>query len=124
LNASGTLEDDLKLKHTIDGAILEFIEHQWLLGVHLSSNFLWSMQTDTVRAKAAQRLSFVGRNFQGCTARVKGLEYQSLVQPLMTFGLPAWHPNTAENVKSSRLCTDVGYISSMAATFHRPSSRS
>jgi hypothetical protein len=89
----------LYFEYTIDGAALEYVDRQRLLGVHVSSDLRWSVHTDTVRAKAAQRLSFVGRNLQGCTPRVKRLAYQALVQPLMTFGLPAWHPTTVENLQ-------------------------
>jgi hypothetical protein len=59
----------------------------------------WGVHTDTVHAKAAQRLGFVGRNHQGCIPRVKRLAYQALVQPLMTLSLPAWNPTTTSNIQ-------------------------
>jgi len=87
----------LFFEYSINGAALEYVHRQRLLGVHLSSDLRWEVHTDTVRAKAAQTLSFAARNLQGCTPRVKRMAYQSLVKPIMTFGLPAWHPTTAEN---------------------------
>jgi hypothetical protein len=87
----------LFFEYSINGAVLEYVHRQRLLGVHLSSDLRWEVHTDTVRAKAAQTLSFAARNLQGCTPRVKRMAYQSLVKPIMTFGLPAWHPTTAEN---------------------------
>ncbi|CAB3378979.1 Hypothetical predicted protein [Cloeon dipterum] len=54
--------------------------------------------TDIVRAKAARNLGFAARNLRGCTPRVKRVAYLTLVRPVMTFGLPAWHPTTQDNV--------------------------
>jgi Reverse transcriptase (RNA-dependent DNA polymerase)/Endonuclease-reverse transcriptase len=87
----------LYFEYSVGGVTLQYVDRQRLLGVHLSSDLRWDVHTDTVRAKAAQNLSFVARNLRGCTIRVKKVAYQSLVKPIMTFGLPAWHPTTAAN---------------------------
>jgi len=50
----------------------------------------------------AQNLGFVSRNLHGCSLRVRRIAYLSLVQPIMTFGLPAWHPTIAENTQKTR----------------------
>jgi hypothetical protein len=89
----------LYFEYTIGGTTLEYVDKQRLLGVHLSSDLRWDVHTDTVRAKAAQVLSFSARNLRGCSPRVKKMAYQSLVKPIMTFGLPAWHPTTLGNTE-------------------------
>jgi len=85
--------------YSIGGVELAYVYQQRLLGVHISSDLRWNVHTDIVRSKAAQVLGFASRNLRGCTPRVKRMAYQSLVKPIMTFGLPAWHPTTSENIK-------------------------
>jgi hypothetical protein len=85
--------------YTLGGEPLQYVDQQRLLGVNITCDLRWNTHTDIVRAKAAQNLGFVSRNLHGCSSRVKRIAYLSLVQPIMTFGLPAWHPTTAENTK-------------------------
>jgi hypothetical protein len=90
--------EPLYYQYTIDGVPLEYVDRQRLLGVHVSSDLRWSVHTDTVRAKSAQVLSFAARNLQGCSPRIKRMAYLSLVKPIWSFGLPAWHPSTDEDI--------------------------
>ncbi|CAB3379160.1 Hypothetical predicted protein [Cloeon dipterum] len=94
----------LHFEYTLGDAPLEYVDSQRLLGVHIARDLRWRVHTDIVRAKAAQRLSFAARNLRGCTPRVKRIAYLTMVKPVMTFGLPAWHPTTQENInKLSRV---------------------
>jgi len=92
-------QQPLYFLYTIDGVPLEYVDRQRLLGVHLSSDLRWSVHTDTVRAKSAQVLSFAARNLQGCSPRIKRMAYLSLVKPIWSFGLPAWHPSNEADAK-------------------------
>jgi hypothetical protein len=65
----------LYFEYTIDGTTLEHVDRQRLLGVHL---FLWA-----ATSKGAPQ----------------GQKVNVPIQPLMTFGLPAWHPTTPTNIK-------------------------
>ncbi|CAB3372506.1 Hypothetical predicted protein [Cloeon dipterum] len=87
----------LYFEYTVNGAPIEYVNKQRLLGVNISSNLRWDVHTDAVRAKAARVLNFAARNLLGCTQRVKRVAYLSLVKPILTFGLPAWHPTTQAN---------------------------
>ncbi|CAB3381625.1 Hypothetical predicted protein [Cloeon dipterum] len=87
----------LYFEYTVNGAPIEYVNKQRLLGVQISSDLRWDVQTDAVRAKAARVLSFAARNLRGCTQRVKRVAYLSLIKPILTFGLPAWHPTTQAN---------------------------
>jgi hypothetical protein len=86
----------LHFLYTIGGEPLEYVDQQRLLGVHITCDLRWTAHTKIVRGKAAQTLGFAARNLRGCTPRVKRMAYQSLVKPIMTYGLPAWHPNNSD----------------------------
>ncbi|XP_065336851.1 uncharacterized protein LOC135937619 [Cloeon dipterum] len=88
----------LQFVYTLGATVLEYVHKERMLGVHISSDLRWHEHTDIVRGKAARNLRFAARNLQGCTARVKRVAYLTLVRPVMTFGLPAWHPTTQDNV--------------------------
>jgi hypothetical protein len=88
----------LYFEYTIGGVPLEYVDQQRVLGVHITCDLKWTAHTKIVRGKAAQTLGFAARNLRGCTPRVKRMAYQSLVKPIMTYGLPAWHPDTISNV--------------------------
>jgi hypothetical protein len=94
----------LYYEYYLDGAILEYVDTQRVLGVLISSDLRWCAHTDAARAKASQVLSFAARNLHGCSPRVKRMAYLTLVKPHLTYGLPAWHPTTQENInKLSRV---------------------
>jgi hypothetical protein len=76
---------------------LEYVDQQWFLGVQITSDLRCQAHTEEVRGKAAKNLGFVQRNLRGCKQKVKKTAYLSLVKPIMTYGLPAWHPSTKEN---------------------------
>ncbi|CAB3387840.1 Hypothetical predicted protein [Cloeon dipterum] len=88
----------LQFVYTLGATVLEYVHKERMLGVHISSDLRWHEHTDIVRAKAARNLGFAARNLRGCTPRVKRVAYLTLVRPVMTFGLPAWHPTTQDNV--------------------------
>ncbi|CAB3388004.1 Hypothetical predicted protein [Cloeon dipterum] len=88
----------LYFEYAVDGEPLQYVDKQRLLGVQISSDLRWNVQTDAARAKAARVLGFAARNLRGCTQRVKRVAYLSLVKPILTYGLPAWHPTTQANI--------------------------
>jgi ribonucleases P/MRP protein subunit RPP40 len=84
----------LHAAYNVSGTVLVYNTTERILGVHVSSNLKWNAHTDIARAKAAKVLSFAARNLHGCSPRVKRLAYQAMVEPLLFYGTPAWHPST------------------------------
>jgi ribonucleases P/MRP protein subunit RPP40 len=68
-----------------------------LLGIKITSNLKWNMQTENVRKKGAKILGMLGRCFFKCKFHAKRMLYISLVRSVLSYGAPAWHPSTVTN---------------------------
>jgi hypothetical protein len=84
--------------YVINGKELPYVNTEKLLGVHIASDLKWNVQSEAVRAKSSKLLGFLSRNLNGCTHRVKRLAYLTLIRPNITYGAPAWHPTSVDNV--------------------------
>jgi hypothetical protein len=74
-----------------------------LLGVYIAYNMSWNFHVDFVRAKCAKLVGFVSRNLKNCSPKVKLQSYLTLIRPVMSYGAPAWHPTSNENMKKLQL---------------------
>ena len=110
LNASKCTSMDITLsnlrrfgRYSINDSLLTHADHIKLLGLNISYNLSWNFHNEAVRNKSAKLIAFVSRNLKGCTRKVKQQSYLYLIRPVMTYGAPAWHPTTNENVNKLQL---------------------
>ena len=90
-------------RYSINNLPLAHTDHVKLLGLNISYNLSWNFHTESVRSKSAKLIAFVSRNLKGCTRKVKQQSYLTLIRPILTYGAPAWHPTTKENVHKIQL---------------------
>ena len=69
-----------------------------LLGVHISAELKWNLQTEYVRNRAMRALGMISRSFGGRGRSALRLLYLTLVRSLLVYGTPAWHPTTKCNL--------------------------
>ena len=77
------------------------IDHQQsfkLLGVIISADLKWNLQTEQVRCKAMRALGMVSRGFSGRGRGALRLLYLSFIRSILMYGTPAWHPTTLANL--------------------------
>lgn len=77
-----------------------------ILGVTVTCQMKWNIQTEMVRVKAAKALGFISRILKGARPKVKRTVYLGLVRPILTYGCPAWHPSSLSNIKKLELIQD------------------
>jgi hypothetical protein len=90
-----TLMDNM---YQISGHVMDRCDSLRILGITVTSDLKWNVQTDIVRNKSARVLNFVGRILHGSKPSVKRSVYLGLVRPIITYGVPAWHPTTSTNI--------------------------
>jgi len=70
-----------------------------LLGVIISHDLKWNLQTESVRCSAMRVLGMLARSFGKRSSSSMKVLYTSLVRSVITYGLPAWHPSSASNIE-------------------------
>lgn len=68
-----------------------------LLGITITQDLKWNIQTEIVRKKSAKLLGFLSRTLHGARSQVKRTVYLCLVRPTLSYGCPAWHPTSKAN---------------------------
>ena len=71
--------------YILHGQTLQLIDTSKYLGVTLSSDLSWNCHIDNITGKANSTLSFLGRNLQMNSLKIKTLAYFGLVQPLLEY---------------------------------------
>jgi Reverse transcriptase (RNA-dependent DNA polymerase)/Endonuclease-reverse transcriptase len=84
--------------YSLQGNIIPKFNSIILLGVTITSDLKWNLQTELVRNRASKLLGFVTRNLKGTKPRNIRTAYLSLIRPVITHGIPAWHPTTKANL--------------------------
>jgi hypothetical protein len=82
------------------GETMTVEENTTYLGIQLSSNLNWSVQTKNAVNKAQKILGLIRRNMWGCTEKVKIIAYQALVRPHLEYAIGAWCPYRMKDIKS------------------------
>jgi len=70
-----------------------------MLGVLISSDLKWNLQTEAVRCKSMRVLGMLARSFGKRRSSGMKVLYTSLIRSLITYGMPAWHPTTLTNIE-------------------------
>jgi endonuclease/exonuclease/phosphatase family metal-dependent hydrolase len=70
-----------------------------LLGVIISSDLKWNLQTEYVRCSAMRVLGMLARSFGRRSSSSMKVLYTSLVRSVITYGMPAWHPSSSSNIE-------------------------
>jgi hypothetical protein len=90
-------------RYELNNVLISHTNNIKLLGINISYNLSWNLQTDYVRARSAKVLGFLCRSLRGCSSRVKRQAYLTLVRPIITYGIPAWHPTSKDNIHKLQL---------------------
>ena len=90
-------------RYSLHGTLLSHANSIKMLGVNVAHDLSWKTHTEYVRAKSAKLLGFVSRNMRGCSPPVKRQCYLTLIRPILSYGAPAWHPTTKDNVNKLQL---------------------
>lgn len=91
--------DPIPNTYNLSGTTLPSCSSLKLLGVTITSNLKWNLQTEEVRSKATKVLGFIQRCLRGTKSSTLKLMYLSLVRPILTYGFPAWHPTSVDNIR-------------------------
>jgi hypothetical protein len=70
-----------------------------MLGVIVSNDLKWNLQTEAVRCKGMRVLGMLARSFGKRKSPSMKVLYTSLVRSLITYGMPAWHPTSVSNIE-------------------------
>lgn len=89
----------IKSSYNIDDVTIPTISNVKTLGLNISSDMKWNLQTDYVCAKAFKILGMLRRSLSGSRRVAMRSAYLSLVRPLILYATPAWHPITDANLK-------------------------
>ena len=84
--------------YQISGHVMDRCDSLRILGITVTSDLRWNVQTEIVRNKSARVLNFVSRILHGSRPSVKRSVYLGLVRPIITYGVPAWHPTSSTNI--------------------------
>ena len=86
----------------INGAVVERVPSFKYLGVHISEDLKWAINTSNILKKAHQRLYFLRRLRQaGLSTSVLEAFYRCVVESTLTFSITTWYGNcTAANKKA------------------------
>ena len=86
----------------IHGAVVERVPSFKYLGVHISEDLKWAINTSNILKKAHQRLYFLRRLRQaGLSTSVLEAFYRCVVESTLTFSITTWYGNcTAANKKA------------------------
>jgi Reverse transcriptase (RNA-dependent DNA polymerase) len=68
------------------------------LGLNITDDMKWNLQTDCVSAKAFRILGMIRRSLNGSRRCALRSAYLSLVRPILLYATPAWNPVTEENL--------------------------
>ena len=63
------------------------------IGVELSEDLTWSKHINKTTRKANRKLSFVRRNLQISSEKIKEAAYKGLVRPVLEYCAPIWDPH-------------------------------
>jgi Reverse transcriptase (RNA-dependent DNA polymerase)/Endonuclease-reverse transcriptase len=69
-----------------------------ILGITITQDLKWNVQTEIVRSKAAKLLGFLSRTLHSARPNAKRTIYLSLVKSVLMYGSPAWHPTSKSNI--------------------------
>jgi hypothetical protein len=64
-------------RYTVNNELVSHTDNIKLLGIYITHNLSWNLQTDSFRARAAKLLGFVNRNLGKCSPRIKRPRQQS-----------------------------------------------
>ena len=68
------------------------------LGIFVDSHLNWNDHCKHVAAKATWSLNFLRHCLFHCSSVVKSIAYKCVVQTIMEYACPVWHPHTAKNI--------------------------
>jgi hypothetical protein len=71
----------LHYDYVINNLSLPYVKSVTTLGIFITQNLSWNMQTEYVKSKCAKILGFVYKYLRGCTLRVKRQAYFTLMSP-------------------------------------------
>ena len=82
------------------GQQLESVTSHPYLGVEITNNLSWGVQTSLCIKKAQKTLGVLKRNLADCNLEVKSTAYQALVRPLLEYATSAWDPREKCNINA------------------------
>ncbi|KAI4876241.1 hypothetical protein NFI96_001158 [Prochilodus magdalenae] len=78
----------------IDGSTVEIVESTKFLGVHLSEDLTWSLNTSTITKKAQQRLYFLRRLRKAhLPPPILPTFYRGTIESILSICITAWFGN-------------------------------
>lgn len=98
-------------QYSMEGTVLESVDHHPYLGIELSSNLNWGNHISNIVGKANRTLGFLRRNLGRCPEVIKNQAYTTLVRPRLEYACSVWDPHTQKNSK------DIESIQRRAARF-------
>ena len=93
----------------IGNEVVERVSEYKYLGTIIDSNFNFENNVDSIYKKANSRMFFVRKLHNLCVdSKIVELFYRSVVESMLTFGIPAWYGNCHQASKD-KLCRIMNY---------------
>ena len=87
----------IKHTYTLHGHTLEHVDKAKYLGVTIQSDLKWHSHVNNIYNKANNTLSFLKRNINISSTKVKEQAYKSLVRPSLEYACSVWDPYTTDD---------------------------
>ncbi len=83
--------------YSLCGTNLSEVKSYPYLGIHISNDLRWNVQSAHATSKANRALGVVRRNLKKCSKPLKNQAYISIVRPHLEYCSSAWDPYTKRN---------------------------
>ena len=86
--------------YSINGTVLEQVDHHPYLGVELTSNLTWKHHINNITGKATRTLNLIRHHLYNCNREVKERAFNTLVRPHLEYASTVWDPYLKQDIDS------------------------